>query len=63
MLASDVLQLDFDRDGNISHSMIVTAVGSNGERYLTYHSNDHLNRPLTEILSAYPVAWYYAHRT
>lgn len=60
---ADVLQLDFDRDNNISHSMLVTATSSSGERYLTYHTTDTLNRSLTSLISAYPSAWYYAHRT
>lgn len=60
---ADVLQLDFDRNGNIDHTMLVTAVGSNGERYLTYHTNNTLNRSLSSIINSYPSSWYYAHRT
>lgn len=59
---ADVLQMDFDRNNNINHTMIVTSVGSS-QRYLTYHTTDHLNRSLSSILSSYPSAWYYAHRT
>ena len=59
---ADVLQIDFDRNNNINHTMIVTYVTSS-QRYLTYHTTDTLNRSLSSILSAYPSAWYYAHRT
>jgi len=59
---ADVLQMDFDRNNNINHTMIVTYVGSS-QRYLTYHTTDTLNRSLSSILSSYPSAWYYAHRT
>jgi hypothetical protein len=62
LLLADVLQIDFDRDGNISHSMLVTLL-SGSEKYLTYHSTDTHNRSLTSILQQYPNAWYYAHRT
>ncbi|PWK91372.1 putative amidase-like protein [Lentzea atacamensis] len=67
---TDVLQVDFDRNDNISHSMFVTdRVGSGewaSEVYLTYHSgredNKH-NRPLSSFIATHPDAWYYAHRT
>lgn len=63
MQLADVLQFDWERDGNINHSMIVTIVGSSGERYLSGHTNNTLDRSLTSIIAQYPNAWYYAHRT
>ncbi|MEV4222298.1 amidase domain-containing protein [Nonomuraea sp. NPDC049725] len=63
MLTTDVLQVDFDRDDNISHSLFVTDRSSDGELYLTYHSNNTHNKPLSSFLAANPDAWYYAHRT
>ena len=62
MELADVLQMDFDRNSNINHTMIVTSV-TPSERYLSYHTNDTLNRSLSSIIAAYPSAWYYAHRT
>lgn len=62
MYRSDVLQVDFDRNGNISHTMIVVATTSSN-KYLNYHTNDTYRRSLTSLLSANPSAWYYAHRT
>lgn len=63
LLASDVLQADWDRNGVPDHTMIVTARDSAGVPYLTYHSINTRNRTLTAILAANPNAWYYAHRT
>ncbi|MDX3664087.1 amidase domain-containing protein [Streptomyces sp. ID05-26A] len=70
LLVTDVLQVDFDRDDNISHSMFVSDRVGNGEwaseLWLTYHSsNDHNERakPLSSFIATYPDSWYYAHRT
>lgn len=40
----DVLQADWDSDGNISHAMIVTKKTSDN-LFLTYHTSDHLDEP------------------
>ncbi|MFI8100304.1 amidase domain-containing protein [Streptomyces sp. NPDC086023] len=68
MYPSDVLQIDFvDRatgrpNGIIDHTMIVTAK-KNGELYLTGHTNNVIDKPLTTILYERRGAWFYAHRT
>lgn len=62
MLLADVLQMDFSRDGQIDHTMIVTVVGTS-DLYLTYHSTNTLNRSLRSLIAQYPNSWYYAHRT
>jgi len=59
---ADVLQLDFDRNGNKNHTMIVVSTTSS-QKYLNYHTNDTRHRTLSSIISQYPSAWYYAHRT
>jgi len=59
---ADVLQLDFERDNVINHSMMVTYTTSD-ELYLSYHTTDTLNRSLSSIIVAYPSALYFAHRT
>jgi hypothetical protein len=61
LLVGDILQIDFNRDGYIDHSMIVTYKDSN-DLYLTYHTNDTLNRPLSSIYSQYPTAIYHYWR-
>lgn len=59
MLTGDVLQADFEPDGNIQHSMVVTAKDANNTLYLTYHTNNTKNRPLPDLLAIYPNArWY-----
>lgn len=60
MQPADVMQMDFDRDNNINHSMIVTKVGA-GDIYLSYHTTDTLDRSLKSIIASYPTAWYYSH--
>ena len=59
---TDILQLDFDQNDNMNHSMFVNRTSSTNI-YLAYHTSDHYNKPLTEILDQYPNAWYYAYRT
>ena len=60
---ADILQLDFDKDGSKDHTMIVTKKDSNNI-YLTYHTNDHINRPMTELQTLYSnSAWWYSYRT
>lgn len=64
LLLADVLQMDFDKNYNMNHTMIVTHI-SGSEKYLTYHTSNTHNKSLTSILQAYPAAtnWYYGHRT
>ncbi|MEV0680258.1 amidase domain-containing protein [Actinosynnema sp. NPDC050436] len=67
MLVTDVLQVDFDRDDNISHSLFVTGRSGSDEfadeLFMTYHSNNTHNKPLSSFIASAPDAWYYAHRT
>lgn len=75
MHASDVLQVDWDHPAGdpgsiIDHTMIVTARwGYEGdpyaqELYMTYHTNDNLDRPLSDIIAqTNPEDIWYAHRT
>ncbi|MFE3455856.1 amidase domain-containing protein [Nonomuraea sp. NPDC059194] len=65
---ADVLQIDSDSDGNISHSMVVTDIGVDGsgvdELFMTYHSSDTVDKPLSSVLAGYGAsATFYAHRT
>jgi hypothetical protein len=57
MSAGDVLQFDFQRNGVIDHTQICTGVKIlTGEPLMTQHSNDYVNRPLSEILAGNPDA-------
>lgn len=58
----DILQMDFDRDGYIDHSMVVTYKDSYGTIYLSYHTTDTRNRSINSILQQYPNAAYYGWR-
>ncbi|WHT18996.1 amidase domain-containing protein [Crossiella sp. CA-258035] len=76
---ADVLQVDWDHPhedpnepaDNIDHTMLVTGrAGVSGNPYathlwMTYHSNDTVDRPLIEILKENedPANKWYAHRT
>ncbi len=59
LVPGDILQADWNRDGHIDHSMIVTKKDSMGNIYLTYHSNNTVDKPF----SALPTnATYYGWR-
>lgn len=58
----DVLQMQFDGDSSIHHTMIVTDK-KDGNLFLSYHTSDHLDEPFwgpAGILSRYPTATYFA---
>ncbi|MGI5241400.1 amidase domain-containing protein [Dactylosporangium sp. CA-139066] len=60
----DVLQYDYDFDGNISHTQVCTGRDSTGP-LMTQHGSDYRDKRLTEIMasSSNYNAWKYAHRT
>ncbi|MFD9534697.1 amidase domain-containing protein [Streptomyces sp. NPDC060010] len=65
MFPSDVAQVDWadpSPDGNINHTMIVTARGG-GDLYMTYHSSNTHNKKLSIIRAQTSGASWYAHRT
>ncbi len=62
MRVGDILQIDFDRDGYIDHSMVVTKRDSYGTIYLTYHTTNTLDKSFWDIYSQYPDADYYGWR-
>ncbi|MFJ9865397.1 amidase domain-containing protein [Streptomyces sp. NPDC101165] len=62
LLASDVLQADWNRNNVIDHSMFVTKK-YRGIPYLTYHTYDTHNKPVNTLVSDHPNTWWYAHRT
>lgn len=59
LVAGDILQIDFDRDSYMDHSMIVTKKDGSGNIYLTYHTANTKDRAFSDIYSSYPNAWYY----
>jgi hypothetical protein len=67
MVQTDILQIDWEANGSIDHSMFVTTRSGSGtyatELYMTYHSVDTLDKPLSSIIAANSSSSYYAHRT
>ncbi|MEU6554933.1 amidase domain-containing protein [Streptomyces sp. NPDC046915] len=59
----DVLQMDFNKDGEKDHSMIVTYRSPQGVPYVTYHSTNTYNRSVQSLVASYPNAAFYAYRT
>lgn len=59
----DVLQVDFNADGDKDHSMMTTYRSPSGVPYLTYHDADTYRRSVASIIASYPRANYYAYRT
>jgi len=59
----DILQIDFQNDGHMDHSMVVTSKDSRGKIYLTYHTSNYKNREFGEIDSSvkksYPKVKYW----
>lgn len=64
MLIIDVLQIDYADDGNMNHTMVLTAYSS-GDLFLSWHSpDDVLDRSLKSVLATLPSdARLYAYRT
>lgn len=62
LVPGDILQVDFERDGTIDHSMIVTKKDSSGTIYITYHSNNTKDRSFWDFYNANRSAWYYGRR-
>ncbi|WEH18337.1 amidase domain-containing protein [Streptomyces sp. VNUA24] len=63
MDVGDVLQVDFNRDGDKDHSMMTTYRSPSGVPYLTYHDADTYRRSVQSIIASYPNSYYYAYRT
>lgn len=55
----DILQIDFDKDGYLDHSMIVTFKDGQGTVCLTYHTTNTKDRSIIDIQNQYPNANYY----
>ena len=58
----DVLQMQFDGDSSIHHTMIVTDKTAD-DTFFSYHTTDHLDEPFWApggIFDRYPTATYYA---
>ena len=57
----DILQYKAKGESNMTHTMIVTKKGADGMPYLSYHTNNTLDKPFSEMANK-EVTWF-AHRT
>ena len=57
----DILQYKAKGESNMTHTMIVTKTGADGMPYLSYHTNNTLDKPFSEMANK-EVTWF-AHRT
>lgn len=58
----DVIQIDFDNDGVIDHSMMVTwddGAWGGADIYVSYHTNNRLDVPIYEVWWRWPYSSYY----
>ena len=55
----DAIQMDFDRDGGVDHSMVVTMIDSLGNRYISQHTINRTNHPFSSTLRDHPNAQYH----
>ncbi|MFZ3494687.1 amidase domain-containing protein [Streptomyces sp. 5.8] len=64
MFPSDALQADWGPtpNGNINHTMMVTG-RQGGMLYMTYHTPNSVDVPLSYLRAKYPRAYGYTHRT
>lgn len=60
LYVGEVLQVDFTNNSSKDHSMIVTTKSSN-DIFLTYHTNDTLDRSYNELAAIYTDALWYPH--
>lgn len=50
----DILQVDFEGDGVVDHTVIVSKEDSSGADYVSYHTTNTLDKPLSQFISACP---------
>jgi hypothetical protein len=61
MSLGDVLQADFGPtpDNNINHTVIVSKEDAAGNDFVSYHSNNTLNKPVSQFIAALPAGTSY----
>ena len=62
LVPGDILQVDFDKDGQIDHSTVITRKDSNRTIYVTYHSTDTKDKSIWDFHSTAGNPNYYAWR-
>ena len=66
LFPGDIIFADWDTtngphvpDGRVDHVMIVTGKDTHGNIYVSYHTNDNLDRPMRDIIAQEPVANFF----
>jgi len=59
----DILQYDWQKDGTVDHSAIVSSRSYNGTIYMAQHTSNYASKPLSQIYGEYKdTCYYYAWR-
>jgi hypothetical protein len=53
------ISIDFTGDGHIDHTVLITKKDASGNLYVSYHTNNNLDRPMSYFYTNYPSAKYY----
>jgi hypothetical protein len=59
LYVGEPISIDFTGDGHIDHTVLVTSKDANNNLYVSYHTNNNLDRPMTYFYTTYPSAKYY----
>lgn len=59
MIIGEPISVDFEGDGHVDHTVIITKVDANNNLFVSYHSYHTLDQPLSYFFSNYPNAKYY----
>jgi hypothetical protein len=59
LIIGEPINIDFEGDGHIDHTVIITKVDSYNNQYVSYHTTNSLDKPLSYFFNNYPNAKYY----
>jgi hypothetical protein len=59
LYVGEPISIDFTGDGHIDHTVLVTTKDASNNLYVSYHTNNNLDRPMTYFYTNYPNAKYY----
>lgn len=59
LYVGEPISIDFTGDGHIDHTVLVTYKDASNNLYVSYHTNNNLDRPMTYFYTNYPNAKYY----
>lgn len=59
LYVGEPISIDFQGDGHIDHTVLVTSKDASNNLFVSYHTNNNLNRPMSYFYTTYPSAKYY----